>query len=345
MGWLSKLLGSNPAWQRQKSASRRALVPTTWASSPAHLALLERFLSVHDADSRIPEHWEPMYGTRPQRVVDEMVQMGLLESVPLLEKITFCHTGAELKALLSSRGLKVSGKKADQAQRLFEADPDGMERLFGHRRIVRCTPAVSQVVAEWTTEQARLLDEAIDSVIAALRKREFETAVSIADVYRAKKFQPPNHPGQDALTIKPAPRSLNERAREVKAIFTMRPRILKGLQPEQWEGLYLNYAVWQLIGRTAPEKCMPGFSGLGPMNSTTVTRMLGFYIGQRGDFARWRDLGITTGKISCCNSGSCDACMALDKKTDRLEKLPEIPYEHCTCEMGCRCLINPVLNF
>jgi hypothetical protein len=131
---------------------------------------------------------------------------------------------------------------------------------------------------------------------------------------------------------------------ELATILTMRPEILNGLRPEQWDGLYLNYIVWQLIGRADPEKCMPGFTGIGTMDRGTVTRMLSFYVGHQRDLARWRELGIESGTISCCKAGSCDACIALDQKTGRLDKLPELPYKNCTCSLGCRCFVSPILD-
>jgi hypothetical protein len=70
----------------------------------------------------------------PQRVIDGMLALGLLEPVSLLEKVEFCHTGAELKKMLSSRGLRVSGKKAEQARRLIEDDSEGIEKLCVHRK-------------------------------------------------------------------------------------------------------------------------------------------------------------------------------------------------------------------
>lgn len=344
MGWFSKLFGKKPISRQQESTARRSLVPANWTSSPAHLVLLERFLSVRDAESGVPDFWEPMFGAQPQRVVDEMIELRLLEHVPLPKKVVFCHTGAELKKKLSSRGLKVSGKKVEQAQRLIESDPEGMEKLYRHRKIVRCVPAVSQIVMDWTDAQARLFDAATEELIAALRDRDLKTAVNVADAYRERKFHPPNHPAQDAMTIKLPPRSLGERAEELATIFTMRPKILSGLRPEQWVGLHLNYIVWQLMGRSAPEKCIPGFTGFGAMDRDTVTRMLAFYVRHQGDLARWRELGIKNGTIFCCNSGSCDACIALDQRIDRLDKLPELPYRECTCALGCRCLVNPVLD-
>jgi hypothetical protein len=345
MGWISRLIGGRPVSRPQESARRKALVPADWATSPAHLAVLERFLSMRDATNSVPDYWEPLFGMAPQRVVDQMVALKLLEPAPLLAVIEFCHTGAELKKMLASRGLKVSGRKAEQAHRLIEADPDGMEKLHRDRKIAQCAPAVAEVVRNWISEQERLFDQTTDEVIAALRQRDVKRAISVADAYWETRFRPPHHPVQDAITIKTPARSLADRATEMATVFRMRPQILSGLRPEEWEGLALDYIVWQLMGRAASEKCMPGFTGLREMDRGAVLRMLSFYIGHQRDLAQWRTLGIKEGKILCCNSGSCDACLALDGKTYRLDKLPELPYKNCTCELGCRCLANAVLDF
>jgi hypothetical protein len=341
MEWFDRWLGRKPPSSSQKSASDTQLVPINWASSQPHLALLQRFLSARDAEDGAPDYWEPMFGMRPRHVIDGMIALGLLEPVPLLEKIEICYTGAELKKILSSRGLKVSGKKAEQARRLVEADPEGMEKLLVHRKVVRCAPAASEVVSTWIAEQEKSSETATDGVIAALRRRDFKSAIRIADAYRESKFQPPNHPAQDAMTIKPTSRSIDERAKDLATVFTMRPKILTELQPEQWEGLYLNFAVWQLLGSTASEKCTPGFTGVGVMDSATATRMLSFCVKHQSDLARMRESGIKKAKI--VGIGGCEACLALKDKTFRLDELPELPYKDCTCELGCRCTAIAVL--
>jgi hypothetical protein len=329
-------------------------VAANWASSQPHLALLEKFLSAREVKSSFLELWAPAFGMNPQRVIDGLVAHGALELSP---------TVADLKSILSSRGLKVSGKKAELIQRLLEADPKGMEALYEYRMILQCTSAASHAVAGWKVECTKAFETTSDNVIAALRNRNFKEAIHAADTYRKNKFEPPIHPGVAAMTIKSAPRSIDERAKDLATVFTMRPKILGELQPEQWEGLYLNYAVWELLGRTAPKKCMPGFTdedddceedapeapekcvsgstGIKALDSMTATRMLSFYVKHQSDLARMRESGIKKAKI--IGIGGCEACLALKDKTFRLDELPELPYKNCTCELGCRCTAIAVL--
>lgn len=262
MGWFGRWLRRKPPSLSQESKSEAQLVPANWASSQPHLALLEKFLSAREVKSSFLEFWAPAFGMNPQRVIDGLVAHGALELAP---------TVADLKVMLSSRGLKVSGKKTGLIQRLLEADPKGLEVLCAHRMVLQCTPAASQAVSRWKAEQARAFETASDSVIAALRDRHFKEAIRTADAYRKNKFEPPIHPGVAAMTIKSAPRSIEKRAANLVRVFTLRPKLLEGLQPErwesafpptptvlspeQWEGLYLNYVVWKLLGRVAPDKC------------------------------------------------------------------------------------------
>jgi hypothetical protein len=152
------------------------------------LAVLERFLSVREARTGVPEYWEPMFGTHPRHVVEALVQLHLLESATLAETIEYGHTGAELK--------KAPGRPWPQSQR-----PKGRTSQAPHRSRSRrdaqflCrapdralfprSEAGRRVLARFL---ARALESATDELIAALGDRQFKTAIQIADAWRAQVF-------------------------------------------------------------------------------------------------------------------------------------------------------------
>jgi hypothetical protein len=53
---------------------RTTAIPADWTSRPSYLAVLERFLSVREARTGVPEYWEPMFGTHPRHVVEALVR-------------------------------------------------------------------------------------------------------------------------------------------------------------------------------------------------------------------------------------------------------------------------------
>lgn len=333
--WLDRLLGRQSPHSSQGLASETGTEPTNWSESQLHLALLKRFLKAREAEEGFPDYWASVFGSNAAHLLNEMIALGALERLPLAETVEFCHTVPELKPLLSSRGLKVSGNKAGLIRRLIEADRRGTEKLFSRRIILQCTSAARQAIQSWETELLVAFDVAVDEVIAALRRRRFKEAIGSADAYRNTRFYPPVPPAQAAMTVKPAPRSVEERANDIAKAFTLRPKILKGLRTEHWEGLYLNYAIWELLGRTAPERCMPGYIGVGVLDSATATQMLSHHIKHLRDVDLYRKFGVRKARIT--GIGRCEACAALYNKTFSIDKLPALPYEKCTCEQGCIC--------
>jgi hypothetical protein len=41
---------------------------------------------------------------------------------------------------------------------------------------------------------------------------------------------------------------------------------------------------------------------------------------------------------------SCPACRKIVGQRFAIDKIPELPYEHCTCDVGCRCVMTPVVK-
>ena len=145
------------------------------------------------------------------------------------------------------------------------------------------------------------------------------------------------------MTIKSAPRSIEERANDLATVFTMRPKILKGMHLEQWEGLYLNYAVWQLLGRVAPEKCMPGFAGLGVMSSATATHMLSSYVKHQRDLVRCRGLGRQKAAIMGVEEAARRAWLCITRPSASTSSLNFL-IRLCIAIFGCRCFIESVCH-
>jgi hypothetical protein len=49
--------------------------------------------------------------------------------------------------------------------------------------------------------------------------------------------------------------------------------------------------------------------------------------------------GITKTKVLGVDASDCPACMALQKKTYSIEKMPTLPPTDCTCVPWCRCTV------
>ena len=337
MGLLDSLFGKKQVNPPVASSTPQLL---DWSNSEIHLMALSRFLTPRAAIDGIPAYWESALKEKPQLTVNRYMGAGLLAPASLASTVEYCNTGAELKSLLKERGLKLSGKKQELVDRLLEADEQGMAKLHASRNIVECTPEVRLRVSHYVEDKKQEYHDAISAALSAIRKREFATASRIIGQYESKqlKIEAPN-----PLAIPSPPRTEAADAKALTEIFTLHPKILKDLPEQEWEPLHVATALSYLQrGRVhlQPEWFPADFVGVSKFDTSTTVRMMNFHINHLRNSRRMRDIGITKGRIRCIPGVSCDACQKIADKLQSLDALPELPYEKCTCNMGCRCYLE-----
>jgi len=103
-----------------------------WRNSPAHTWLLTSFLRPHPADRVLPKiDWVHALDEEPAAAIERFIEAGLLVRAPLLEHLTQKFTVPELKNMLRTRDLPLTGRKDELIARLVLADPDGMTQALG----------------------------------------------------------------------------------------------------------------------------------------------------------------------------------------------------------------------
>jgi hypothetical protein len=74
------------------------------------------------------------------------------------------------------------------------------------------------------------------------------------------------------------------------------------------------------------------------MDNEAAARMLHFYALHALSLRQYRKTEVVRRVEVLCASDSCPACRKLNGHKYSLDKVPELPHEKCTSEMGCRCL-------
>jgi hypothetical protein len=72
------------------------------------------------------------------------------------------------------------------------------------------------------------------------------------------------------------------------------------------------------------------------MANDTAARMILFYTYHKRNTAGLRAAEARTVKILATDD-SCSSCKELAEKKHPINKVPELPYEKCTHQLGCRC--------
>lgn len=278
--------------------------------------------------------WTTALGKPPDEVIQSFLRAGVLvrcsNDLATLNECLQSQFGVkELKQLLKERGLHVSGSKAKLIEHLLTGDPEGTRKIVEDLNLVLPSEEGRRLIQEYRNhEEAR--DRA---AILALIERRFEDAIRVCSSFEAEL----GFPKDDAFGAWPEPEHLAR-------IITARPKILKALSEEQLEHLRLA-AGMVALGLDAPRgsRWLPdGFTTGLQMDNDAAVRMIWFQAKHKEEMLSFREIGVTQVSVEVATReegewAACSSCGALVDRIFRLDEVPELPYEHCTSPLGCRC--------
>jgi hypothetical protein len=310
-----------------------------WRTSKAHRLLLSRFLSAQSAKT-FPSGWEEALGEPPQRAADRFLSEGWLIPASSSSRLDRAFNGTEIRNMLREHGLRVSGRKREGIERLIAADPEGMAAKVAHLDYVECSPSARETAERFLAEEKTEREGADASCLEQLRLGDLSGASTTVAQFEAKQVFPrglgvdwtnPDMVGNIGL---------------LDGIFEARPKILAGLEESDWAPLRVAAAMMHLWGTNRASQWLPAnFVGIPKFDHDTAARMILFFAQHRANAASWRKAGLRIKKVEILGTAdSCPACAKLAGKRFTIDNIPELPYEKCSNEIGCRCEALPIIE-
>jgi hypothetical protein len=308
--------------------------------SKAHLLLLSKFLVPHTINDFAQSDWASVLGETGRQAIERFRNDGLLTEAGLNAQLGYKYKVSELKDMLKHYGLSVSGRKDDLIQRLIQVDPEGMKKKTAALVVWQCSESGKGIAEEFLFEENHKRKGVEQKVIECLRQRKFEEAsLAVASFEAEQVFSrglgidwKHHDPAGDVATL--------------KAIFNAKPRILKQLDDEPLEALRIGAGMMGLWGTNTAREWLPADLKTGlALDDDTAARMFLFLAIHQTSPMNYRQSGVVKSVEVLSAPNSCDTCKRLAGKKYKLDKVPELPYEHCTHDMGCRCTLVPVTEF
>jgi hypothetical protein len=128
----------------------------------------------------------------------------------------------------------------------------------------------------------------------------------------------------------------------LRGIFEGRPKALSQLSEDKLGSLRLAAGMMQLWGTGRTKGWLPPDFETGlAMDNDAVVRLLLTQAHYRFDMEQIRESDlIKLCEIRTCNDEHvCEACRELTATHYEPSEVPELPYEKCTSETGCRCWV------
>lgn len=318
----------------------RSLLGFDWRKSQAHLLLLSNFLHPNATQQFAKaDYWKDALGETPQQAVKRFENEGVLVTPGLPGQLEYKYKTSELQAMLKQRGLPVSGRKGDLISRLVEADPAGMKKAVAGLTLLQCSDRGQEIAKQYLAADKEKRDAAEREVLAMLREGRLREASVLVASYEA------NQVFSRGINIDCKNHDPSGDVAALKAIFGGRPKILGRLDQGKLEPLRLATGMMHLWGTSEARSWLPTDFETGlAMDNEAAARMFLFYGSYQADMERYRKWGIKSVQIiSGSDQHQCQACRKLAGRKYKLSEVPELPFEKCTSDLGCRCTTGGVV--
>jgi hypothetical protein len=327
-----------------------------WQKSPAHLLLLSKFLNPHIIEDyeKTVMSWEQALGEHPKKAIKRFLKEGMLNRAGLANSLAWKYRVPDLKKMLKERNLPISGNKSKLILRLIESDPNGMKEYISGLKVLICSEKACQIAEAYLIIERDKRHEVEQQILRSLQKRRFTEASLICASFEAEQVFPrailSSHGDWRNPEVNRKYWQNFDPARDTEILemmFSSNPKILRNLNIGCLEHLRLAAGVMHLWGKGDVKKgLLPPNLGTGlVMNGISAARMIVFHARNQVHLAQCRDLGGKSVEISTANDGvTCEACQKIGERKYRIDKVPELPYEKCTSDTGCRCTFLPVIE-
>ena len=314
-----------------------------WRKSSAHLLLLTRVLEPCTVgDFAKSDNWKEVLKEPPQQAIRRFTDEGMIVHANLGEHLGYKFKVNELKNFLKQRGLAVSGRKDDLVTRLVEADPDGMKEAVAGLNVLRCTEQGRAIAEQYLNSEKEKRAKAEQKALDTLMDRKFREASQLVAAFEAEQVFP------RGLNIDWKNHNTSHDVEMLTAIFSCKPSQLSSLSGDHLEQVRLNASMRHLWGYSyGAYPLPPDFDSGLKIDNAVVANFLLSNAHFRAEITRclksmaeFRGVPHVISVFNCNDGFVCGACKKIVKEYSDPRQVPELPYEKCTSEGGCRCSIT-----
>jgi|GEM_PF-5512120 len=305
-----------------------------WKQSTHHILLLKYFIkprSIADVTT-----WDIGKALKeiPIIAIERMIKGGGLKVLDLASTISVFYKTAEIKHLLTERGLQNKGTKANLAKILIENDPEIIKNIpVNQRRIAICTELGEKLLDDFDKRKEQEHQHMAYQCYKLLENENLNIH-NLKKAYKDyqkfwRQYSWGNYVERSSFHT-------------LTQIFRARPESLMNLSNDDLgcaRAVAITNFLWfyKIANRMIPKDFLiPGFD-LNASNIKAANHILRHV--EIANLLEHRPRGATV-KISLNVKNSDCICSKLDGKEFLIPDFPNLPLAGCTNEVGCTCTLD-----
>ena len=298
-------------------------------NNPAFLLLLSKFTLPSCLENLQPRAvWQNALKGDPAVVLKQLFDEGYLQSTDLISVLPSAFGSTELKKIAKERGVPFSGTKDVLAKRLVKADAEGMAKLVDVTKYFVCSEKGRLAAVNFENAEREKKRRAEQESVELLQKGQFQEACLKIAAYENSKVS------KRGVGIDWANHSFNNEISILKFLFSCVPKRLAGTPEEKLTQLRVAAGADLLWGGSISWLYKPDLDEIG-LDSDAAAMFLLAGARHKQQIQTMKAAAIKL--VEILGGGSCAECKKQAGKIYDIDKVPEIPFENCTCENGYLC--------
>jgi hypothetical protein len=297
-----------------------------WKKSPAHIDLLSKFTKPRDITQVL--NWQYLKDSikeKPQEAISRFIRDGALIPCSIEEILECTYKVSQLQKFLKERDLPQKGNKSDLVERLVATDHRGMEGLTKRLSVMKCSESGLRLVEEYEQAKQRAIDVAKQQSYEALLGNRLKEAYKTYIAFQ-RQYTDPRYP------------SGGFEVEEMEFVLSSRPKVLSNISPENLGSLRAAICM-SILWQDEPVINWIPISFHTHLKSNEVAAN---YLRQnakiREELARIKEYSEQVKVTFYSNDiDSCELCLALNGKVIDIKNFPDLPFEGCKSDFGCKC--------
>jgi len=301
---------------------RKLPINFDWRHSPGHLWCLRWFRNPNAGKF---SGWEVAAKESGQFGIERFIKDGAIVVCELPELVAHKFKVPELKKILLRHGKKATGSKIELVDMALVVARDEMEKATRSLKLYQCTQLGLDVIDEYERNKAAAEEvaqnESHKQLLAGNAKDAYATFVTFR-----RRFSEYEYSGSPLEVVR------------LRFIFKSAPKVIGHLEIDDLRTLQAAAAM-KLLWRERNETRWLSETFATPINDNArAIRLLlanAEFRSQLANAARWCK------KVKLVfepdDVDLCEKCAALDGSIHKIDKVPELPTEHCTSQIGCIC--------
>ena len=280
-------------------------------------------------NNKVFRRWEEPAGKKIDELTQPLIKLGLLRDTDDVEFLEASKKLTELKSIAKHLGQKQTGTKEEIAQRIAPLYLAEITKLRKKNKALVASAAAIPIINEFQKEE----DERLATALAKTRSY-LENGQTVQAIREYLLYTNGNPLVIEPVVI-PNNAGLKEDARNLDLIFSASPKYLTKRNIEITHNNRLDAAMATLWLSPADAKLELTESEfvivLALQNNQSY---LAFFADETNNlYKKYKVLNVNDSFI-------CPECKKLEGKKFTRGNLPEMPYENCTCQTGCRCWVD-----